>query len=171
MATRGDREKRPFSSGHTERAWETLVYPCSYITPSLPARQQVCVCRKAKCWRIHLSVVTLLYSINVQAGKSKFELQTSMTSLSVRIFPQLSNQQITYHNECPISSSCPFFLLLFKNIILQETSAQLVPLVSAATHLLVKDPKDYKYGSCKRIYYTQWVWACIYSVILKCLSQ
>lgn len=30
--TRRDREKRPFASGHTECAWETLVYPYDYIT-------------------------------------------------------------------------------------------------------------------------------------------
>lgn len=33
--TRRDREKRPFSSGHTECAWETLVYPYYYVTPYL----------------------------------------------------------------------------------------------------------------------------------------
>lgn len=33
--TRRDREKRPFSSGHTECAWETLVYPRRYVTPYL----------------------------------------------------------------------------------------------------------------------------------------
>lgn len=172
MATRGDREKRPFSSGHTERAWKTLVYPFSYITPSLPARQQVSVCRKAKFWRIHLYVVTLLYSITVQAGKSKFELKTSMPSLSVCILPQLSNQQITYHNECPISSSFLFFYYYYL-----KTLSGKKPVLSWC-HWYLQQPtfwskilKDYKYGSCKRIYYTQWMCACVCSVILKCLSQ
>lgn len=55
MATGGDREKRPFSFGRTARAWETLVYPCSYVTLPLPARQQVC--RKVKRSRIRHSVV------------------------------------------------------------------------------------------------------------------
>lgn len=85
MATGGDREKRPFSSGRTERAWETLVYPCSYVTLPLPARQQVC--RKVKRSRIRHSAFqgrtaaphVLEYSFH--ALKSRMHLTTASFSI------------------------------------------------------------------------------------------
>lgn len=87
MATRGDSEKRPFSSGHTERAWETLVYPCSYIRPSLPARQQVCAHEgemlKNPSLLLLMTPLTPPPMLEYFFRTIKSEMQTSMTSLSV----------------------------------------------------------------------------------------